>query len=45
VVLKYSAEGNQMQTYDFVRAAQKILPWVNWLVLFYRTNEVCYTKY
>jgi len=40
VVLNHFAEGSQIQTYNFVREPQ-----VNWHVLFYCTNEVCYTKY
>jgi len=27
------------------RAAQKILPQVNWHVLFYCTSDICYAKY
>jgi len=46
VVHKHFAERNEMQTYDYVRGAgQKNFPQVNWHVLFYCTNEVCYTKY
>jgi len=46
VVLNHFAEGRQIQTYDFVREPhKKFLPQVNWHVLFYWTNEVCYTKY
>jgi len=40
VVLNHFAEGGQIHTYDFVR-----LPQVNSHVLFYCTNEVCYTNY
>jgi len=44
VVLNHFAEGSKIQTYDFVREPhQKFLPKVNLHVLFYCTNEVCYT--
>jgi len=46
VVLNHFAEGNQIQTYDSVREPHKnILPQVHWHVLFYCTNEACYTKF
>jgi len=46
VVLNHFAEGGQIQTYAFVRELHKnILPQINWHVLFYCINEVCYTKY
>jgi len=45
VVLNHFAEGSQIQTNDFIKEQQNILPQVNWHVLFYCTDEVCYTKY
>jgi len=44
-VLLQQSEVSQIQTYDFVREPQKILPQVNWHVLFHCTDDVCYTKY
>jgi len=46
VFLNHFAEGSQIQVYDFVgEPHKKILPQVNWHVLFHWANEVCYTKY
>jgi len=42
MVLNHFVKGSQIQIYNFVRERTKQL---NWHILFYCTNEVCYTKY
>jgi len=45
VVVNHFAEGSQSQTYEFLESRTKNFTIRQLHVLFYCTNEVCYTKF